>query len=53
MRFLGSGLAAAEGQADKKTCSVPKTRASKDAVTSEHACLATEVHLLAGRDPRQ
>lgn len=39
--FWAQGWQLAEGQADKKTCSVPKTRASKDAVTSEHACLAT------------
>lgn len=40
----------AGGQADKKICSVPKTRASKDATSPlGHDCLATEVHLLAGR----
>lgn len=39
----------AKGQANKKICSVPKTGASKDAVTSGHACPATEAHLLAGR----
>lgn len=37
--FWAQGWQLAEGQADKKTCAVPKTRASKDAVTSEHACL--------------
>lgn len=47
------GGPACRRQANQKVCSVPKTRASKDAVTSGHACLASEVHRAAGRAPGQ
>lgn len=56
LECLGPGWSACRGAGyEKKFCSVPKTRASKDAMfILGHACLSCHrVHLLTGRSPDQ